>query len=383
VKAQTIDIQECTGRILSSAIFRPGGKKLLAKGHILREEDIRVLQSEGMEQIWVAELDADEVPEDEAVCGIAGEMACGCYEIQLAPGGRANLIATENCCVLVDEELLRQVNCTSGLVIATTMNFSFATAGQRIATVKSAPFAVSKSDFEGSLNMLRARGPIMQARPARGASVAVLYCDPVNGDRARVLFESVLRQKLDRFGIRAQTNLSVLENEEHVSRGMQHLLRSRPSILLVASTTAPAGPNDVVGRAMEKIGCQIERFLAPVEPGNLLLMGYKDDIPVMSAPGCFRSLKPNVVDLLLPPMLARYRVSTWEAACLSRTAGSSPPGNRLISRRARRPKPPLRAAKQSPGETHAAHWSARRSDASWLALSAPKPHTRALRDAGL
>jgi len=316
MKAQTIDIQECTGRILSSAIFRPGGKKLLAKGHILRPEDIRVLQSEGMDHITVAELEGDEVSEDEAVCAIAGELACGCYEIQLAAGGRANIIATENCCVLVDDDLLRQVNCTSGLVIATALNFSFAVKGQRIATIKSAPFAVPQSDFEGSLNMLKDRGPIMQARPAPDTAISVLYCDPTNGDRARSLFESVLRQKLERFGIRSHASISTLENEEHVSRGMQQLLRPRPSMVLVASTTAPAGPTDVVGRAMNRIGCQIERFLAPVEPGNLLLMGYKDDIPVVSAPGCYRSLKPNVVDLLLPPMMARYRVSTWEIACL-------------------------------------------------------------------
>lgn len=316
MKAQTIDVQQSTGRILSSAIFRPGGKKLLAKGHILREEDIRILQSEGLGQIWVAELDEDEVAEDEAVCGVAGEMACGCYEIQLAAGGRANLLATENCCVLLDEELLRQVNCTSSLVIASTLNFTFANAGQRIASIKSAPFAVAKSDFEGTLNMLRERGPIMQARPVRNASVAVLYCDPTNGDRARTLFESIVRQKLERFGIRSHMSVSVLENDEHVSRGIQQLLRSKPAAVLIASTTAPAGPGDVVGRAMAKISCQIERFLVPVEPGNLLLMGYKDDVPVMSAPGCFRSLKQNVVDLLLPPMLARYRVSTWELACL-------------------------------------------------------------------
>jgi len=316
MKAQTIEIRESTGRILSSAIFRPGGKKLMAKGHILREEDIRVLQSEGMERIWVAQLEEGEVSEDEAVCAVAGEMACGAYQIQLAAGGRANLMATENCCVLVDDELLRQVNCTSGVVIATTLNFSFAMVGQRIATVKSAPFAVSKSDFDGLIGMLHERGPIIQARPLQGATAAVLYCDPVNGDRARVLFESVLRQKLERFGIRSHASLTVLENEEHVSRGMQHLLRVKPSVVLVASTTAPAGPSDVVGVAMEKIGCQIERFLAPVELGNLLLMGYKDEIPIMSAPGCFRSLKPNVIDLMLPPMLARYRVSTWEVAGL-------------------------------------------------------------------
>lgn len=316
MKAQTIEIQESTGRILSAAIFRPGGKKLMAKGHILREEDIRVLQLEGMERIWVTELEEGEVSEDEAVCGVAGEVACGSYEIQLAAGGRANLIATESCCVLVDDELLRQVNCTSGVVIATAMNFSYAMAGQRIATIKSAPFAVPKSDFDGLIGMLRERGPILQARPMQNASVAVLYSDPVNGDRARVLFESVLRQKLEKFNIRVHAGLAVLENEEHVSRGLQHLLRSKPSVVLVASTTAPAGPSDAVGMAMEKIGCHFERFLAPVEPGNLLLMGYKDEVPILSAPGCFRSLKPNVIDLMLPPMMARYRVSTWEVACL-------------------------------------------------------------------
>ncbi len=75
MKAQTIEIQASAGRVLSSAIFRPGGKKLMAKGHILREEDVRILQLEGMERIWVAELEEDEVSEDEAVCAVAGEMA--------------------------------------------------------------------------------------------------------------------------------------------------------------------------------------------------------------------------------------------------------------------------------------------------------------------
>lgn len=101
-----------------------------------------------------------------------------------------------------------------------------------------------------------------------------------------------------------------------MARGLQHLLRTNPTLILVASTTAPAGPEDVVGRAMSRIGCHLERFLAPVEPGNLFLLGYKEDMPIVSAPGCFRSAKPNIIDLVLPPMLARYRVSGWEVACL-------------------------------------------------------------------
>jgi molybdenum cofactor cytidylyltransferase len=316
MRAQTVDIKNSTGRILCCTVFRSGGKKLLAKGHVISDEDIRVLESEGMENVWVTELEDGEVSEDDAVCAVATEMGCGCYEIRMAAGGRANLVATENCCVLVDEELLKHLNCTASVVIATTLNFSFALAGQRIATVKSTPFAVAKEQLETLTGILKERGPILQARPVRSPSVGILYTDPVNGDRARQLFEGIMRQRLERFSVAANFVLSCAEDETGVSRALQHLVRSKPSVILVASTTAPAGPEDVIGRGIARIGGQMERFLAPVEPGNLLLLAYKDEIPIVSAPGCFRSAKSNVVDLMLPPLLARYRVSGWEVGCL-------------------------------------------------------------------
>jgi molybdenum cofactor cytidylyltransferase len=316
MKAQTIGVRESTGKVLCCTIFRPGGKKLLAKGHVISEEDVRLLETEGMERVWVTELEEGEVGEDDVVTAVAAEMGCGCLEIRLAAGGRANLMATEDCCVLVDDELLKQINCTSSVVIATSLNFSFAREGQRIATVKSAPFAVAKAQLEAVISILRERGPILQARPVRNPVVGVLYTDPLSGDRARQLFESIMRQRLERFGAAANYALSAVEEESAVTRSLQHLLRAKTNVILVASTTAPAGPEDVVGRAMARIGSHMERFLAPVEPGNLLLLAYKDDVPLVSAPGCFRSAKPNVVDLVLPPMLARYRVSGWEVACL-------------------------------------------------------------------
>jgi molybdenum cofactor cytidylyltransferase len=269
-----------------------------------------------MQEVWVTELEDGEVSEDDAVLTVAKEMGCGALEIRLAAGGRANLVATEPTCILVDDELLRQINCTSSVAIATALNFAYATANQRVATVKSTPFAVAKSELEAVISILKERGPILQARPIRSPSVAVLYTDPVSGDRARQLFEAIMRQRLERLGASATYVLASLEEEGAVSKALQHLLRTKPTTILVASTTAPAGPQDVIGQSMLRAGCQVERFLAPVEPGNLLLLGYKDEIPVVSAPGCFRSAKPNVVDLVLPPMLARYRVSGWEIASL-------------------------------------------------------------------
>jgi len=316
MRALTIDVKQATGRILCCTIFRVGGKKLLAKGHLISEEDARMLQTEGMHEVWVTELEEGEIGEDEAVMEVATEIGCGSLEIRLAAGGRANLIATEPSCTLVDDELLKQINCTASVAIATTLNFSYAKAGQRVCTVKSTPFAVAKSQLEAVISIVKERGPILQARPIRTPAVGVLYTDPVNGDRARQLFENIMYQRLERLGTSATYVLTSLEEEGAVARSLQHLLRAKPTSILIASTTAPAGPDDVVGRAMLRVGSHIERFLAPVEPGNLFLLGYKDDIPIVSAPGCFRSAKPNVVDLVLPPMLARYHVSGWEVACL-------------------------------------------------------------------
>lgn len=316
MRALTLDVQASAGRILCCTIFRQGGRKLLAKGHMLSEEDIRLLQTEGMQEVWVTELEDGEIGEDQAVMDVAQAMCCGSVEIRLAAGGRANLMATANCCALVDDELLRLINCTTSIAIATVPNYRYAKAGERLATIKSAPFAVAQAQLETVLSILKERGAILAARPITDAGVAVLYTDPVHGDRARTLFEGVVRTRVERFGGNLRYALAAVEEEEQVTRALQHLLRTKPSTILVASTTAPAGPEDVIGRAMVRLGAHIERFLAPVEPGNLMMLSYKDDVPIISAPCCFRSTKPNVLDLVLPPVLAKYRISGWEIACL-------------------------------------------------------------------
>ena len=313
---EAVEVRHSAGRLLFHPIFRSSGKKLMAKGHLLSDEDIRLLGAEGLERIWVAELEQGEVGEDQAANVIAAELSCGSLEIRMVAGGRANLMATENCCVLVDDLLLRDINQSGHVAVATNPNFTFARAGQRVAVVKTTPFAVTQEAMDGTLGVLRARGPLLQGRPIRQPVVAVLYSDPLQGERARALFEGILTTRLERLGVAASYALCALEEEAPVARALEHLLRAHPTVVLIPSTTAPAGPDDVVGRAMLRLGCQLERFLAPVEPGNLLLLAYSGEVPVLSAPGCFRSPKPNVVDLLLPPLLARYHVAAAEVAGL-------------------------------------------------------------------
>jgi molybdenum cofactor cytidylyltransferase len=316
MKEEIVDAQRSIGRVLCCTILRASGEKLLARGHVVSQEDARTLQIEGVNEIKVIELEAGEVGEDEVVLQVACEFGCGALEIRRASGGRANLFTTEPSCVLVDSDLLRQVNTSLSVAVATAVNFSYAPLGCRVATVKSAPFATAKPELDWLTSDLKERGPILQARPIRNPAVAILYTDLMDGQKARQLFRNIMRQRLARFGTWASFVTCSGEREGAIARSLRDVLRLNPTAVLIASNTGLAGPGDVIACAMVRAGCRIERFMAPVDPGNLLLLGYKDDIPVVCAPGCFSSAQPNILDWLLPPMLSRYRISSWEIACL-------------------------------------------------------------------
>ena len=46
-----------------------------------------------------------------------------------------------------------------------------------------------------------------------------------------------------------------------------------------------------------------------VEPGNLFMLAYHGDIPVVGAPGCARSKSYNVIDMVLPRLAAGERLA--------------------------------------------------------------------------
>ena len=67
--------------------------------------------------------------------------------------------------------------------------------------------------------------------------------------------------------------------------------------------------HDIAPRAIERAGGEVACFGAPVDPGNLLLLAYLGPVPILAAPGCARSRKENVVDRVLPRLLAGERLS--------------------------------------------------------------------------
>lgn len=327
--SETIASADGSGRVLFENVFGKDGKRILYRGHNLKESDLNVLEGHGITLLSVVKIEEGECSEDDAAITIAQAAACGAFQFELLPGGAVAAIATDNCCVIVDVALLAALNTASAVQISTKTHLSFARAGERIMLAKSTPFAAPEHFIKSQLDRLAIFVgeeltndllPVMQARPTRG-SVAVIFTQPTETFISSQPFESVLRTRMSRFEAAASRTVHAIEKEEIIAAQIRKLAAT-PGItgILIASPTVPATPSDTVGRAMFAAGCSIDSFMAPVDPGSLLLMGYipgaDGDIAVVSAPGCWRQARPNILDLLIPAMLSSYRVSPAEIAAL-------------------------------------------------------------------
>jgi molybdenum cofactor cytidylyltransferase len=94
-----------------------------------------------------------------------------------------------------------------------------------------------------------------------------------------------------------------------VAAAITELRAAGAELLIIAGETSIMDRDDVTPQGIRLAGARIEHYGAPVEPGNLLLLAYLDSLPVLGAPGCVRSRDTNIVDLLLPRLLAGQRVT--------------------------------------------------------------------------
>src|SRR3546814_20558290 len=72
------------------------------------------------------------------------------------------------------------------------------------------------------------------------------------------------------------------------------------------AASATADREDVVPAAIRQAGGRVERVGMPVDPGNLLCLGWLRRRAVIGLPGCARSPLRNGVDLILERPFAGF-----------------------------------------------------------------------------
>jgi molybdenum cofactor cytidylyltransferase len=223
--------------------------------------------------------------------------------------GRANLLATGLGLLRVDPARLHELNRHEGVTVATLRNHSSVRAAQLVATIKVIPFALPALGLTTAERSAGAAGPLLRVDPLPPRSVAVLLSgSPPARERVVREFVPPLRSRIERLGSTLDTvefvSLEDEAGEAALAEALRRAVDAGAGLILLAGETAIVDRHDVAPRALERAGGRVVSFGAPVDPGNLLLVGQLGATGVLGLPGCARSPRENVIDAVLPRLLA-------------------------------------------------------------------------------
>jgi molybdenum cofactor cytidylyltransferase len=252
------------------------------------------------------------VGENDAARRVAQAVAGPGLRLPGPASGRANALAATLGLLRVDVERLNQLNQHEGLTVATLAANSPVRPNQIVATIKVIPFALPEATVLAA-EALAGGGPLLRvdALPARSVSL-IFSGSPALRDKLIADFAPLL-ERLEGLGANiASLDFVPLEDEQGeaaLARVLEARRAAGAQLIVLAGETAIMDRHDLVPRAVERAGGQVEVLGVPVDPGNLLMIAYLGSVPIVGAPGCARSRRENIVDWVLPRLLVGDRLS--------------------------------------------------------------------------
>jgi molybdenum cofactor cytidylyltransferase len=314
VKFGPVPIGEAEGAILAHALAV--GTLRLRKSHRLTAQDLDALREAGIGEVIAAVLDADDLAEDEAAARVAGALRTSGVEARAAATGRVNIHAASSGVFTVDKVLIDAINRVDpAITIATVADHAAVERGQMVATVKIIPFAVASRVLDRVV-ALAGDGQAFSVHPFAARRVALIQTT-LPTLKASVLDKTsrVTGDRLRRSGSSIVAERRVPHRESAVADAIAELAGGADMILIFGAS-AMCDPEDVIPAAIRTSGGEVIAAGMPVDPGNLLVLGERNGMPVLGAPGCARSPKENGFDWVLDRLMAGLPVSADDIAGL-------------------------------------------------------------------
>ena len=306
MKFGPLAVEDALGAISAHAVRM--GETRLKKGQVIGPSEQTALRAAGVGTVIAAKLEPGDVAEDEAAQRLAVTLAGANLRLDPPFTGRVNLFATVNGLLQVERARIDAINrIDDAITVATLGAYAPVVAGDMAATVKIIPFAAPLAALEDACAAAGAAAvSVLPYRPLRVGVVSTV----LPGLKTSVINKTlgVLEARL------APARARIVEERRcaHETGALADTLatlKARCDALIVFGASAITDRRDVIPGALLAAGGRIEHFGMPVDPGNLLLIGELDGLPVIGAPGCARSPKENGFDWVLGRLLAGVPVA--------------------------------------------------------------------------
>lgn len=314
LRMKSVPVQEAVGLRLCHDITEivPGKLKgaSFRRGHTVREEDIEHLLRLGKKHLYVLEeKDKNQVHEDDAAYRMAKAFSGPGISYGDPKEGRINFTASRRGLFTINLDLLDRVNSIPYVTLATAHSMQAVTKGRNLAGTRVIPLMVPETTVRAVEDCCRgAFSPLLTVLPFKKHKVGIVTTgSEVYEGRIKDGFGPVLRKKFKAWGSDIHSQTIVPDTTEVTVQAIQESIDNGADLICVTGGMS-VDPDDKTPAAIRAVGCEVVTYGAPVFPGAMFMLGYKDQIPVLGLPGCVMYHRASIFDLVLPRILAGLRV---------------------------------------------------------------------------
>lgn len=309
---KVIPVEEAVGLPLAHDITEivPGKHKgpAFRRGHIVRKEDISKLLDVGKRNLYVMELDSDELHEEDAAHRLAKAAAGPNLKLVGPSEGRVNLVAEISGLLKIDSDLLYRLNSLGDLMMATLLSDRYVNNGDVVAGTRTIPVVV-KEELIQRAEALCKDHPIVRILPMPPRRIHLIVTgSEVYTGRIQDGFEPVVRRKAAAMGSDLADKQVANDDPDQIAKLIQEAQRSGAEIILVSGGMS-VDPDDKTPEGIRRSGATIESHGFPLLPGSMFLMAYLNGTPILGLSGCVLHDPFSAFDILLPRLLAGDKIT--------------------------------------------------------------------------
>lgn len=273
------------------------------RGHIIQPEDIPRLLDFGKKTVFVWEDKAGEIHEEDAARRMAAMARVDGAHYTEPSEGKVLLMADRRGLFRVDRELLTKLNSIGDITISSLPDHYPVEAGARLASLRIVPLVTQEKQILDA-EALCSGEKLFDLRPYQHRRIGVIITgSEIYNGRIQDKFEPVVRRKMAQYPSDI-IGVSICDDDLDMIVNAAKALLSDGAQFLIFTGGMSVDPDDLTPSAIRALGAETVSHGVPAQPGNMTLVAYLGNVPILGVPGAAISLPTTIFDVLLPQIFA-------------------------------------------------------------------------------
>lgn len=285
------------------------------RGHIIQISDIEHMLRIGKQHVFVWEEGACEIHEDDCARRMSAMASVEGAHYTEPSEGKVLLIADQRGMFRVNRQLLNKINVIGDITICTLPDHYPVEIGAKLASLRIVPLVTKEEQIIEAENLCR-KEKLLDLRPYQHRRVGIIITgSEVYHGRIQDKFGAVIQSKVEQYPGEI-IGISICDDDvaEIVETAKNYLQQGVNFLIFTGGMSVD--PDDLTPTAIRKLGADIISYGVPSQPGNMTLVAYLGNIPILGVPGAAIKLPTTVFDVLLPQIFTGDKISREELVAL-------------------------------------------------------------------